>query len=101
MVYNLLYQVTDRRCRPGTMTQLKAVKGRMFEIYRLAELVDVDDLIHSPADVKEEFARIMDGWRKIHIVLDTLTSESSQEAQEAALASISTLLASLPGWQIK
>jgi hypothetical protein len=61
----------------------------------------VDDLIRSPDDVKEQYAYIMSTWRLIHIILDGITSKSSQEDPKAALERISALLASSPSWQIK
>src|SRR6202162_2013215 len=99
MTYNLLHEIVDRHCSPGAMTELKSIKCRLFKIYDTAENIDVADLLRCSAEVRGQYARIMNTWRRVHIVLDGITSTSSQEAQEASLERCNALLASLPSWQ--
>jgi hypothetical protein len=101
MTYNLLHEIVDRHCHPGTMTELKSIKCRLFKVYDTAENIDVADLLRCSAEVREQYARIMNVWRRVHIVLDGITAASSQEAQEASLERCNALLATLPGWQNK
>jgi hypothetical protein len=101
MTYNLLHEIVDHHCHPGAMTELKSIKCRLFRIYDTALLIDVDDLLRCSVEVREQYAHIMNTWRKVHVVLDTVSSASSLEAQKAALERISALLASLPSWQSK
>jgi hypothetical protein len=83
------------------MTELKSIKCRLFKIYDTAENISVDDLLRCSAEVRQQYDQIMTVWRRVHIVLDGITSASSQEAQEASLERCNALLATLPSWQNK
>lgn len=101
MVYNLLHSIVDHTRRPGTMTELKAIKCRMYAVYEMARQVDPSQLVACSTEIQAQYRRIMDTWRKVQVVLDSITSKSSLAHQEAALERVTALLASLPGWQIK
>jgi hypothetical protein len=85
MTYNLLHEIVDRHCHPGVMTELKSIKCRLFRVYTAAQQIDVADLLRCSSGVQEQYARIMNVWRKVHVILDGVTSASSQSDQEAAL----------------
>ena len=65
-------------------------------MYNTAQQIDVDDLLRCSPEIREQYARIMNTWRKVHVSLDGVTSASSESDQEAALERISALLAPYP-----
>jgi hypothetical protein len=83
------------------MTELKSIKCRLFKIYDTAENIDVLDLLRCSAEVRGQYARIMNTWRRVHVVLDSVSSASSQEELQAALERCNALLTTLPNWQNK
>jgi hypothetical protein len=101
MTYNLLHEIVDRHCSPGAMTELKSIKCRLFKIYDTAENIDVADLLRCSEEVRQQYARIMNTWRRVHIVLDTVCSTSPENELGVALERCNALLATLPTWQNK
>jgi hypothetical protein len=101
MTYNLLHEIVDHYRHPGAMTELKSIKSRLFRIYETAEQIDVADLLLCSDEVQAQYASIMNTWRRIHTVIDSVTSQTPENELEIALERCNALLASLPSWQNK
>jgi hypothetical protein len=95
-VYNLLHQVIDKRNASPAMYGIKQAKCRLFEVYFKASTVTPEQLLRCPAEIQQEYARVMDGWRKISVIIDTITSNSPEDVVDAAWARIRAIQASMP-----
>jgi hypothetical protein len=65
---------------PKRMTEIKAIKCRLFNVYDTAENIDVADLLCCRPAIRSQYDQIMTVWRKILIVLDTVRQNPSERA---------------------
>jgi hypothetical protein len=102
MVANLLHELEDRINFPETtMTELKRIRCRQFDVYHYANRVDAVELVNSSAEIQKAYAHTMDVWHRIQVVLDLIPTDFTEEMLQSALARCTALLALLPDWQIK